>query len=359
MATLKRVQDFFDFKDGARCLVIDCKSKLKITKQSHLYRHIKQRHQSKLAEIHPEKEGNLEHMREETILICIEHVTVCGRPIQSLGDSSMQKLLKPRFDKLHDTPFKLSLSEVKRNMSTWMHDISTEIRTRIRNEIQGKFYSLMFDTVTKMRRSMLGVNIQWISNGKIMERTIAMQKITCRHTAENIANMVIDLMQNVYGIPLTDLAAVTVDNAHNMTAAVRKIDRYVSSLRSNNCDDTASDSEHESDDEDEEEDGSVERLWLEPEHQLHILNAVTTNLCSNYKPILHESVETVHCGGHTAQLCVEEALKKSDCGPIVTKAREIVKQLHCQSLVLQLEAKKLPVPPMDNTTRWFSTYLMV
>lgn len=171
---LKKAQDFFDFKDGsAKCLLIDCKSNLKTTKPSHLYRHIKQKHQSQLAEIYPEKGGNLEHLREETIWICVEHVAVCGRPIQSIGDSSMQKLLKPRFDALNDSSFKLSFFDVKKSMSTWIHDISIEVRSRIRNEINENFYSLMFDTVTKMRRAILGVNIQWIENGKINERTLA------------------------------------------------------------------------------------------------------------------------------------------------------------------------------------------
>lgn len=363
-AALKKIQEFFNLSNGtAKCLVIDCKSNLKTTKQSHLYRHIKQVHPSKLAEIYPEKEGNLEYLREETIWICVEHVAVCGRPILSLSDSSMQKLLKPRFDTLHDSSFKLSFCEVKKKLATWVHDISNEIRSHIRNEINGNYYSVMFDSVTKMRRAILGVNIQYIKDGQIKERSIAMQKFTCRHTAENISNMVIHLLQNVYGLSLTDLVAATVDNANNMTAAVRKIDKIVSSLKSNDSGENESgvdeDEDEDEDDDDDEDDDSVEKLWLEPEYQKHLLESVATNLSSKYKPILHESVETINCGGHTAQLCVEEALEKSNCGPIVTKARNIVKQLHCQSLVLLLEASKLPIPPMDNTTRWFSTYLMV
>lgn len=363
---LKRVQEFFDFSKGtAKCLVIDCRSDLKITKASHLYRHIRQKHHSKLAEIFPEKDGNLAYLREETIWICVEHIAKCGRPIQSLSDSSMQKLLKPRLDALHDSPYKLSFNEIKKNMATWIHEISSEVRSRIKNEVDGNFFSVMFDTVTKMRRSILGVNIQWISDGKIKERTLAMQKIYSRHTADNISKMVIDLVQNVYGLSLNDLAAATVDNARNMTAAVRKIDKFVTSMKSNdgNGSNSNNESDHESDEssdeEDDEDEQSLEKLWLAPEYQKHLLEAVATSLCSNHKPILQESVETIHCGGHTAQLCVEEALKNSNCVPIVNKAREIVKQLHCQSLVLQLEEKKLPVPPMDNTTRWFSTYLMV
>lgn len=74
------------------------------------------------------------------------------------------------------------------------NSISLEIRSRIWSEIDNNFYSLMFDSVTKMRRSLLGVNIQWIENANIKERTIAMQKFTRRHTAQNISEMVIDLL---------------------------------------------------------------------------------------------------------------------------------------------------------------------
>lgn len=368
---LKTIQEFFDFSSGsAKCLITDCKSKLKIVKKSHLYRHVRQKHPSRLAEIYPEKEGNLAFLREETIWICVEHVAKCGRPILSLSDSSMQKLLQPRFDTLHGTPHNLSFNEIRLNLAKWVHEISIEVRSRIRNEIDGNFFSLMFDTVTKMRRAILGVNIQWIKNGRIVERTLAMQKITSRHTAENISNMIIDLVQNVYGLSMNDLAAATVDNASNMTAAVRKIDKFVSTMRKNldnnqsgaeigDVSNSSEDSDSDDDDGEEEDEESVERMWLEPEYQQHMLEAVATNLCSHHKPILHESVETVHCGGHTVQLCVEEALQKSNCVPVVNKARDIVKQLHCQTLTLELEKNNLPVPPMDNNTRWFSKYLMV
>lgn len=228
-----------------------------------------------------------------------------------------------------------------------------------------------------MRRTILGVNIQWIKDGQIIERTLAMQKIKSRHTAENISYMIINLVQNIYGLSMNDLVAATVDNASNMTASVRKIDKFVSTMRheldsnqngagicgmsnsSGGSDSDDQDGEEEEEEEIDEDEESVEGMWLEPEYQKHMLEAVATNLYSTHKPIFHESVETVHCGGHTVQLCGDEALRNSNCGPVVNKARDIVKQLHCQSLTLALEEKHLPVPPIDNNTRWFSTYLMV
>lgn len=209
---------------------------------------------------------------------------------------------------------------------------------------------------------MLGVNIQWTDNGKMIERQIAMEKITSRHSAENIGKMVIDLLQNKYQISLNYLVAATVDNAKNMIASVKKIDKFISSLRNENNVDDDDESTDESDFErgnSEDETTTMESLWFDPDYQRHLLQAAANELCSKYKPILYESVDPMHCGGHTSQLCVEQALDKSNCKPIVDKARDIVKALHCQSLVLQLEEKKLCIPPIDNTTRWFSTYSMV
>lgn len=226
---LKDIKDFCDFTKGtAKCLVVDCKSDLKIIKPSHLYRHFKQKHPSKLAEIFPEKEMSLERLRMETIYICVEHVAVCGRPILSLLDSSFQRLLQPRFDKLNGTKFKLTNTEIRVNINSWVHEIANEIRGRIKREIGGKYYSLMFDTVTKLLRCIFGVNIQWLDGGNIRERTIGMERIMCRHTASNIAAMAINIIKDKYNLAMDHLVAVTVDNAPNMLSAVRKMDKIIS-----------------------------------------------------------------------------------------------------------------------------------
>lgn len=357
MSELKDIREFFDFSNGTgKCLVVDCKSNLKTTKPSHLYRHFQQKHPSKLPDIFPEKVMNLERLRMETIYICVEHVAVCGRPILSLKDSSFQRLLQPRFEQLNGTPHKLTNSEIRRIIGTMIHEIAIEIRSRITREIEGNYYAVMIDTVTKHFRCILGVNIQWLNGDKIVERTIGMERVMCRHTAENIADMTINILKNKYGLSMDHWVSTTVDNARNMLATVRKVDKILSQQHTEtvNEHESSDESDYESDDE-----NYVERLWLQPDFQEHLLQSAATGISSRNRTIFHNSVDLVHCGGHTGQLCVEETLEKSNCKPVIDKAREIVKKLHCQALILQLEAMNLPIPPSDNTTRWFSKYLMV
>lgn len=98
---LKNIRDFFRLENNKFiCLIPDCKSQISTLKDSALIRHFTQRHNSKLSEIRPigKNDQNLENLRKETLHICVEHVTVNGRTLNSINDSAFRKLLKTRLD---------------------------------------------------------------------------------------------------------------------------------------------------------------------------------------------------------------------------------------------------------------------
>lgn len=357
LANLKEITEFFEFKDGKYCCcLLDCKSKIQTLKRSALYRHFRQVHPSKLKEVIPQtREHTLALLRQETIYLVVEHVTVCGRPFSSIGDSSFRKLLNDRLEKLKGTSFQLTFFEIRENIHRYVLEMTDKIMKRISEEFSNKFYSLMFDSATKHSRAILGVNIQCVMNGELVQRNIGMEKIEQRHTGKNIANMVKDLLKK-YNIPIEKLTSSTVDNAANVVNAVAQLDAIASGSEKNDEEVEEVEEEIEATDKDEEDIGS---FWAEDDFQQHLLLLAANELNSEIRSILYENVDCIRCAAHTLQLAVRDGLKKSNCNDIIEKARTLVKKLRLPHMVLILEAKGCIIPPLDATTRWSYTYIMV
>lgn len=350
--SFKDISSFFEFKDGKQCCLIpDCKSKITTLKKSALYRHFRQKHPSKLKEIEPQqKNDSLAYLRQETIYIIVEHVAVCGRTLNSIEDSSFQKLLKDRLDKLKGTPFELTNNEIKTNLHRYVHEMAERVRARISAEFSGKHYSIMFDSATRHNRALLGINSQTVLNGKLVQRTIGMQRIEVRHTGKNIATMVNELLSN-YKMPVKNLVSCTVDNARNVVSAVAKLDAMAneSNIRLDNSDSS----------DDEDENDSLQHHWTDPDFQQHLLTLAAQEMNSDFKSIFYESIECIRCAAHTIQLAIVHGLEDANCDGLIHKARELVKKLRLQEMVLKLEKAGLNIPSIDVVTRWFSTLTMV
>ena len=94
-----------------------------------------------------------------------------------------------------------------------------ELRTVIKKEVQGKLISLKLDGVTNNNRSFLGVNLQLVNDGKIKLRTLAVKEITVRHTAENLKNMIIEILDK-FDITIQQTYSSTTDNAKNIVKSI-------------------------------------------------------------------------------------------------------------------------------------------
>lgn len=347
---LKHIREFFHLeKNKYICLVPDCKSQIATLRDSALIRHFDQCHQSKLREVENpgKKTQNLEELRNETLNICVEHVTVNGRTLNSINDSAFKKLLKSRLDVLRKTQFNLTMQEINLKLRPMIHDIAVQIRTMIREEFKGKHFSIMFDTVTKRNRAILGIDIRTINDGKIISRSIGMERIKCTHAGANIAKMIADRLQ-LYGIPMEKMVTSTVDNARNMVKAVKVMDDMMNEILID-----------ESDEEESSDENNIESHWIDPEFQKHLMEQTNNELCSNFKPYLYESIDCMRCACHTIHLAVDDSIKITNCVSTIDKSRDLVKNLRLQQILLKLEEKCLPIPLLDCITRWFSTYTMV
>lgn len=64
----------------------------------------------------------------------------------------------------------------------YVHDESVTIQKQITKEVLNKIISLKVDAVTRLNRSFLGINIQYIMNEIIVLRTIGLVELTESHT---------------------------------------------------------------------------------------------------------------------------------------------------------------------------------
>lgn len=63
-----------------------------------------------------------------------------------------------------------------------MHEESNLIRQEIITEASSKLISLKLDAVTRLNRSFLGVNMQYIVDDSIKLRTLGLMELTESHT---------------------------------------------------------------------------------------------------------------------------------------------------------------------------------
>ena len=69
------------------------------------------------------------------------------------------------------------------NLKNKINEEAIEIKRQIKNEVKNEFISLKMDVVTRLSRSILGVNVQYVKNNELKIKTIGIKKLCSRHTA--------------------------------------------------------------------------------------------------------------------------------------------------------------------------------
>lgn len=89
-------------------------------------------------------------------------------------------------------------------------------------EVNDKFLSMMLDITTKNGRAILGISLQFISNGEKIIRSVAMTELEERHVAEYLKLKVEECLEK-YEIEKIQLVAIATDNGTNMVSMVEKL----------------------------------------------------------------------------------------------------------------------------------------
>ena len=78
--------------------------------------------------------------------------------------------------------------------------------------------SIKIDSASRLGKSVIGINAQYIRNGKIILRTLEIREVDDHLTENYIKNVIIDVIQS-YNLEVNQIYSVTSDNGGNMLKA--------------------------------------------------------------------------------------------------------------------------------------------
>lgn len=160
----------------------------------------------------------------ETIQSAVTLVSVHAYPFPLLDKPAFRYLIKPGLEKLVSFGCPLTI-----NCATIIGELektSNHIRNYIKDELSGQLFSVMFDITTKTTLSLLSVSASYMRNDKVVCRSLSVIKSSKRHTGENIADLVGDILKS-FELSLARIFSIATDNGSNMLRATRAINEIL------------------------------------------------------------------------------------------------------------------------------------
>lgn len=373
----KKIKEVIDEK-GEKKTYYRCKTcdkELNGTTESNLVSHLR-KHADIIQNIADLGE-TVEKKRLKLLLDCVELVTVNGNAFNRLLDSGLLSILDKTLKELESAGRSVNLTDPNlTEVKEMLDETAKNVKKKICDELIGRPLSLMVDGTTKRGRSILGVSVQFIKNGKHVIRSIGMIQLHESHTGEYLARVICNLLSQ-YNIKPQQVIAITTDNGANVLKMIRDLPTQMVNAENVPSQIIVADSEF--------DDADIDNYLLNvPEttdeqaledifdmssddedfasHE-NLLNAVVTNVQREHNPGSIWNVQGIHCGAHTLQLCIKKALSKLG-RPIINVielCRRIAKTLRLNSTANELKANGINfcLPRLDVPTRWCSSYAMV
>lgn len=307
-----------------------------------------------------------------------EIVTINGRPFSTLSLSGFVKSQQDDLDELKRNGYTINLKAKKyTEIKKYISETAAQVRSYIQNEAKGLMVSLMLDTATKNRESILGIYARYILNDKIEERCIGMLPLYLKHSAINLANTTIDCAAK-FGIHQKQIATITTDNASNVVAIVDHMDDNFDNSDDDLGDNNFIDENHDTEELDIETVNDITNSMFNLEIQKIASarieeEAIEKALDDSIRfeelmievagKIHHYSDHTFHvrCGAHTVQLVVRGGIKKSNFHDILLVCRKATCLLSTQKYTIEMRENNVYeiIPRIGNDTRWDGDYRMV
>ncbi|KAG0437735.1 hypothetical protein HPB47_017308, partial [Ixodes persulcatus] len=254
--------------------------------------------QQKLTAMLPAGTARVSISDQIIVSACVELCSVNGRPFALMEDSGFRQILDPLLDGL-STKTVINAENIRTRVAL----LADEMREEIRQQVKGRLISLKVDCVTRMDRSMLGVNLQFVSDGKIVLRTFAIKELKEGHTASYLQSILLEVLA-AYNVELCQLYSITTDNGTNLVKSVK-------SLMEDQQQQSGSDDEGE--------------VTGDQNAELQLTSDDPFDDTGPWPGVLRG----VRCAAHTLQLAVDDAMKKASAKATVAKAREVCKKLRC------------------------------
>ncbi|XP_055307721.1 uncharacterized protein LOC129571873 [Sitodiplosis mosellana] len=194
------------------------------------------------------------------------------------------------------------------------------------------------DIATKNNRAILGINIQYIVDKRIVLRTLAMIRLKESHTAVHLVEVVLGILAE-FGIALDQLFSVTTDNAGYMLLSSEILDEIAE------------------EDSDGTEYAEMSEEQIDEEFYRQLLKDTEQEFLHYTTP---EHVKSIPCGAHRFQLAIQDAFAESSkADNLIGKIRGVMKKLRTPNLCNALNEQNMKKPFLDNKRRWNGKYFMV
>ena len=165
--------------------------------------------------------------------VCLELVTINGRPFKPIDDSGFRKILNSLLENMQ-AKFNINAKNIREKIGEKANDV----RYRIKLEVEGKLVPLKFKTnKTKTKlvslkadvapcrdRPILGVSLQFMSDGKIQLSTLAIKELKENHSGFYSKTVLMKSLNNMElkAIKFIALQQTTVPTCYNMYASFLK-----------------------------------------------------------------------------------------------------------------------------------------
>ena len=122
----------------------------------------------------PEKKRKIYHsvtvkMDEKQIIDgCVSLVSESGRPFKILNDKGFSMILDPLLEGLGG-----SLTISAENIVPKINLAAQKIRDKLKDEMKNRLICLKVDCTKRLSRSILGINAQYVHDGKIILRSLS------------------------------------------------------------------------------------------------------------------------------------------------------------------------------------------
>lgn len=343
------------------CKVRDCNQTFRQWKSYNLKRHLRSKHYSKFVKIYPQQVDQMKQLKIDALILdlnAVELVTVNGQPFSLLNSSAVKGFCHEKLAQLKGKGINMNLC--RQRIAMKVDSISKEIIKMLSDEMRDQLICLLLDTCTKDILSVLGINAQFMIEDEIKTRSLGVIELTDRHNAINIATLVKDYIEKTFGLSMSQVKAVVTDNAPVMLLTKKLLNKLALGLSISETDleddDVVGMGEDSADVEDE-----IEMLNIlnNNDEYTDLVRSVASEYVRYYGCLL--ACNPISCAIHTDQLAIKDTLTVCDINPIVKKVNEMCKLLRNQVVQIKLkqEGIKLIKPPLNNTTRWNSQYLMV
>lgn len=268
----------------------------------------------------------------KVLIECINLVTVHARPFSLINDLAFQNLIKIMLP--IQNPYQIiNMHRIRSEVS----EAADRIRTAISTDLKNKLFCLKIDAASCRDRSFLGINAQYVINGKIILKTLGVLELEARHTSEYLKDKLISLLWK-YQIDTKQIYSVTTDNGANMVKIIRLVNEQFVTVLHN--------------DEDDIEEGNIDSYIFE--------NRSILDVEISYEESINYSISGVRCAAHTLQLAVHDALRRDAVyDEALDKARICVRILRRPNILRILKEAHTKKPILDCANRWDSVYLML